>query len=129
MANLTVVKTVTYGTGYDITGTVVVPASISYRDLFILDPSTPTLIFQNDERPVATGDVKYLMIENTGANSAYIAMEDTNGAAMMHEIPAGTVWDSFGEDIMGNGADWPTPETINAIYAKGNTTIKFDAFF
>lgn len=128
MASVTVQKSITYGTGYDITATVVIPVSLVYRDEYILSPSSSTQLIQNEQRPVATGDIKYLFIYNSGSNSAYVAIEDFAGDAVMHEIPAGTVWDSFGEDIMGSSSDWPTPSRINAIYAKGDTTLKVDIF-
>lgn len=131
MPSVTVQKSIAYSdattsTPYDLGGTVTIPCSVPYRDYHSLSPSSSTLLIQNGEAPIATGDIKYMLIYNTGANSAYIAIQPVSGSAIFHEIPTGTVFDFFGQRIMDTGN--APGGLIDTIFAKGNTTIEVDIF-
>lgn len=132
MSTFTVTKAIAFtdpdsDTVYDMQASIELDATVCYRDAYTLSASTSMLIFQNGEQPFSTGKVVYVFIHNTGDNSAYIAFQDdgANGATQ-HEIPAGSVYDFFGQDIWGNVI--ASPEQLSLIYAKGDTTIEVDIF-
>lgn len=129
MPDLIVDKSVTYtdaesGSPYELTAQVRISCTMAMRNKHTLSASTPIIVFQTEVLPFATGKVAYVCIKNIGANTAYVAFQDnvaTDGN--FFEIPAGAVMDFFGSDISIAGTD-----TLQYVFAKGDTVVEVDAF-
>jgi|JI10StandDraft_1071094.scaffolds.fasta_scaffold624162_2 hypothetical protein len=128
MPVLTVYKTVTYtdpdsDTPFTMTATKELNCETGQRARFTLSSGANTQIYANNTNGLTTANPLYVAIKNVGAGSAYIHLND-GANPFQHEIPAGAIFDFFGEDIYGNVG----PDTLESIYAKGNTELEVDVF-
>lgn len=128
MPVLTIYKTVTYTdpdseTPYTTTATKTLNCESAQRTRFTLSSSASTQIIANGYPGLTAANPLYTAIKNVGSGSAYILFDDGTNT-FLHEIPAGAIFDFFGEDIWGSGAT----DTFNSVYAKGNTELEVDVF-
>lgn len=128
MPVLTIYKTVTHTdpdseTPYTMTATKVLNCETGQRSRYTLSSAANTLVLTNGAPGLTTANPLYTAIKNVGAGSAYIVFTDSSNA-FEHEIPAGAIFDFFGEDIWGFG----TATTFQTIHAKGNTELEVDVF-
>jgi len=128
MPVLTIYKTVTYtdpdsDSPYTTTATKTLNCESAQRTRFTLSSSSNTQILSNGSPGLTVANPLYTAIKNVGAASAYILFND-GANTFLHEIPAGAMFDFFGEDIWGSG----TADTFDSIYAKGNTELEVDVF-
>lgn len=128
MPTLNIYKTVTHtdaesGTSYTMTANKELNCETGQRARYTLSSAASTQIFQNNVDGLTTANPLYTAIKNVGSGSAYIWIDDATNA-FLHEIPAGAIFDFFGEDIWGNAASG----VLETIYAKGNTELEVDVF-
>lgn len=132
MPVLTIYKTVTHtdpdsDTPYTMTATKVLDCVTAHRTRFTLSSGANTKIWENDRPGLITANPLYSVIKNVGSGSAYISCDDTSTVPFLHEIPAGAIFDFFGESILGTDA-YGNADTLYTIYAKGNTELEVDVF-
>jgi len=128
MPVLTIYKTVTYAdpdslTPYTMTATKTLNVETAQRTRYTLSSGSNTQILSNGYPGLTTANPLYTAIKNVGSGSAYILFDDGT-SVFSHEIPAGAIFDFYGEDIWGTGGG----DTFNAIHAKGNTELEVDVF-